>query len=126
MKRLIPCAIIAVLIIVGCIIGYDTAKKECDATRKQLKECKTAFINNDFEKAINISKEIKKDWENREEKLAIFVNHTFLDQISDNLAELPFYANEQNKSYGLSKISGTEKLLKHIEEHQKLIPESFY
>lgn len=126
MKRLIPCAIIAVLIIVGCFVGHGTAKKECDATRNQLHDCEAAFENNDFEKAIKIAEKIKKNWESREEKLAIFVNHSFLDQISDNLAELPFYANEQNKSYGLSKISATKKLLKHIEEHQKLIPESFY
>ena len=126
MKRLIPCTIIAVLIVFGCIIGHKTAKSECDKTRKQLKDCEAAFINGDYNEAIKIANTIKKDWENREEKLAIFVNHTFLDQISDNLAELPFYANEQNKNYGLSKISGTEKLLKHIEEHQKLMPESFY
>ncbi|MBP3706413.1 MAG: DUF4363 family protein [Clostridia bacterium] len=126
MKRLIPSSIIAVLIIVGCIIGHYIAEKECAAARKQLKECKEAFINGDYTTATEIAIEMKNNWEESEEKLAIFVNHSFLDQISENLAELPYYLNEQNHSYGLSKISGTEKILKHIEEHQSLVPESFY
>lgn len=126
MKRLIPCFVIVVFVITGCIIGHRIAKNECQTTSKKLKECENAFIRGDYEDAKSIAIEIKKDWETSEEKLAVFVNHSFLDEISDNLAEIPYYTNEQNHSHGLSKISATEKLLKHIEEHQSLVPESFY
>lgn len=126
MKRLIPSAVLAVIILLGCIWGHYVTDDVCNITDTELKECEQAYKNGSFDKAQELAKKLQKEWEDREEKLSLFVNHSFLDEISENLAQIPYFANPQSANLGLAKISYTKHLLKHIEEHQSLIPESFY
>lgn len=126
LKRLIPCVIIAVSIVLMCVLGHYVAKKECDKTKTQLKKCEDALKKEDYKSAEKIAYKIKSDWENREEILAIFVNHTFLDEISKDLSELPYYTNSQNRDYGYARIENIKKLLHHILEHQSIVRENFY
>ena len=115
MKRLIPAAIIFVLIILMCISSNRLVKSECQKTLTDVR----AFHNKELS-----YNSLKNKWQQRKEKMSIFVNHNFLDKISIYISELdPSPATNEKNAATLRNIEAVLSLVVHEEQ---LGQHSFY
>lgn len=126
MKRLIPATITFLLII--CIIVYSTTyiKRECKKTSEEIKACYTAFLNGNTENASILAKKLTDDWHERHIKLSMFVYHSFLDDLTLYIEEIPLYVELQldDKFYAACKKADT--VLEQIVHETKFKISCFY
>lgn len=127
MKRLIPSAIIAILIVAACCFGGIASKKICNDAANEIKMFKTAFSEGNTEYALTLTNNFEEKWQNtRKPILAIFVNHSFLDEISDNTARISSLCRYNEYAEFYAECAQLENIIKQIIEESTLSWESFY
>ena len=126
MKRLIPACILSVIIVCSCILGQITVKKYCNTAYNDIKECKEDFLDGKSENAYNSTVKIEKNWKKQKAVLAVFVNHSLLDEISQSVVQLPELAKADGKDTFLGECSEIQSMLTLIKEEQRIRGESFY
>ena len=94
-KEIIVCIIIVIAIIVGNIVTQNYTVKSIGILSEELEELKKDVIeaeeNGEEEVNENIKnkkEEIKKEWENRYDKLAYFIEHDELEKVETDLTAL--------------------------------------
>ena len=116
MKRLIPASIIFILVIVICIWAHIYVDRACADTIKDIE----SFYNKNI-----TATTLEKNWQERKENMALFVNHNFLDKLSVYIGQLTvMHTNElpeQNTVY-----KNIESVLSLIKAEQKFALHSFY
>ena len=116
MKRLIPATIILVFTISLCICSHILVDRACDNTLKD--------INDFYNQTIN-AQSLQNSWQKRKEKMALFVNHSFLDEISLYMGQLAVY-NDFNSEYFEHTLKNIQTTLSMIKAEQQLSAHSFY
>lgn len=117
MKRLIPAAIILILLISVCIGSHIYVDRACEKT--------LIDINAFQDKKISAST-LENFWKERKEQMGIFVNHSFLDKISLYIGQLTLSIEKDNSSEFDTVYKNIETLLELIKAEQKLALHSFY
>ena len=115
MKRLIPASVIFVLMITLCIVSHITVKKACFDTLKIIEE-----FNNQKITAL----ELESKWQSKKEKMSLFVNHAFLDDLTIYIGQLTLNDSADERNQHIYKEITT--ILSMIQEEQKLTEQSFY
>lgn len=117
MKRLIPAALILVFIILLCVSANLLINDICDDTLEDINRFHNKTITAQF---------LQKIWKTNKEKLSLFVNHGFLDEISVYIGQLTV-SDADIKSPEFETIyKNIQTILLIIKEEQHLAPHSFY
>ena len=126
MKRLIPTAILLILLILICFFGNHRVIKMCEETNKDINKCYDAYQSENYYLASEIALDIHKRWQEKEKRLAFFVNHNMLDDISISVSRLAAYTPETiDVHFALECVDIKTVLLRMCDEQQLLI-ENFY
>lgn len=121
-KEIIVCIIIVIAIIVGNIVTQNYTVKSIGILSEELEELKKDVIeaeNNGEEVNENIKnkkEEIKKEWENRHDKLAYFIEHDELEKVETDLTALNSFIETKEYAEAISELDKCVFVLKHIED----------
>ena len=126
MKRLIAAAAILILLIVICFFGNRCVVKICIDTNDKISKCYEAYNKNDYPTAVNYASDIYEDWHQKQIRLAIFVNHSMLDDISKLTARLGAYTAENIDSHFAAECIDIQSVLHRMCDEQRILIENFY
>jgi hypothetical protein len=109
MKRL--WYVVALVLIAGFISTYELLSvKYCYNDFVQLIDsARTAVVEENYTKANELSKVLKDDWDTKEKRLNYLLEHTTLDDMSNEIAQLPDYTNNESKDEFLSVTDSIKK-----------------
>ncbi len=114
MKSFVISCIISVLIVVGSIIHMeyieDVSKTMCEYTHK----IQLSIESDDFSSAEMMSEELSLLLEKKRCIISSTMDHSMLDSIEKNLAELCAYTNGRQKHDALSKCEVLDLDFRHI------------
>lgn len=116
MKRIIPAVIILIFTISLCICSHTLVDRACDATQSDINDYRNNSISAD---------KLEQLWQKRKEKMSLFVNHGFLDDITIHIGQLTAYDNPNDERFD-NTLKSIQTLLTMIKEEQQLAAHSFY
>ena len=110
-KEIIVCIIIVIAIIVGNIVTQNYTVKSIGILSEELEELKKDVI----EAEENGEEEVK-EWENRYDKLAYFIEHDELEKVKTDLTALNSFIETKEYAEAISELDKCVFVLKHIED----------
>ncbi len=114
MKRLIAAALLLVFIVAACLTGRF-ALKSCDQKiTRLLSSAEDAADEKDFERCRKLLEEAEKQYVSKEWVLSFFVDHELVEQLGEQLAELPPLAAQESREELLSHLYATKTKFLHI------------
>lgn len=125
MKRLIAAGILLIFIIGFCVTGSIAVGKTYSEFKNKTEECGKIYAA-DPEGAAELIKEIKKDWEDRENRLSLFVNHEIADDISVALSRAASYAESKCDAAFYAELAAAKTELHQMIEDQKISAHSIF
>ena len=122
-KELIICIVIFTLIVIGNIITQNYTKQSVDNLSNKLEELKENIggkigenNNKENEELIEKINDITKNWEERHDKLAYYIEHNELEKVEDNLTGLSSLVKTNEYPDAIKELDKCVFILKHIEE----------
>ena len=121
-KEIIVCIIIVIAIIVGNIVTQNYTVKSIGILSEELEELKKDVIEAEEngeevnENIKNKKEEIKKELENRYDKLAYFIEHDELEKVETDLTALNSFIETKEYAEAISELDKCVFVLKHIED----------
>ena len=121
-KEWIICIIVILIVIVSNIFTQNYTKESVEFMDKKLETLKESLLKEEVEKE-NVKEEMEdvmKDWKERYEKLAYFIEHDELEKVETELTSLK--ANIQLEQYeeGIPDLDKSIFILNHINEKFKM------
>ena len=110
MKRLIAAAILFIFVITAYISGYLYIDNSCKTAKKYLRECISAYSDNDD--ATDEAEKLEKYWSKKENGLSFFANHSKIDEIELAISTLKTYSKTKENEI-FYEYSGTVETLIH-------------
>ncbi len=117
MKRLIPATIILIFVISVCTAAHICIDRACDQTIADIE----SFYNEEIS-----GKQLEKIWKDRKEKMSLFVNHEFLDEVSVYIGQLTLSSEEDDIPELDMAYKNIKTTLSLIKAEQTLALHSFY
>ena len=96
MKRLIPAAVIMIIIAVTCALTTVSVKSTVEAAKKDIKDCINLYNAGEYGKAYEQAEKFKDGWKKTSVTLSAYSNHCPLDDIKDLAAILPEAVKAKN------------------------------
>lgn len=120
-KEIIICIVIVIVIIVGNIWTQNYTVKSVEELSQQLEELKMYFIKMADKQEVSEEtkkrlEKVQKDWNERHNKLAYFIEHDELEKVEDNLTGIRSFMETQEYAEAISELDKGVFILKHIEE----------
>ena len=122
-KELIICIIIFTAIVIGNIITQNYTKQSVNNLSNELEELKENIggkigenNNKENEELIEKINDITKNWEERHDKLAYYIEHNELEKVEDNLTGLSSLVKTNEYPDAIKELDKCVFILKHIEE----------
>ena len=122
-KELIICIIIFTAIVIGNIITQNYTKQSVNNLSNELEELKENIggkigenNNKENEELIEKINDITKNWEERHDKLAYYIEHNELEKVEDNLTGLSSLIKTNEYPDAIKELDKCVFILKHIEE----------
>ena len=120
LKEFIFCFLILIIILFGNNQTQNYTKESVKNISEQLTQLRQNLINKydkiDEEKAKKEMENIEKEWENRHDKLAYFIEHDELEKVETNITALKSYIETKKYEESISELDKAEFLLKHIQD----------
>ena len=117
LKESIICIIIIIAIIFGNYVTQNYTKETITEISENLISLRDEITKEEEqEKKSEKIEEINKQWEERHDKLAYFLEHNELEKIETNLTELKSYIETEELPDMVSHIDKTVFLLRHMED----------
>ena len=117
-KETVICVVLVVAIFFGNAITQNYSKKSVDELSQNLlslrDEITKAEIDN--EKAKKETEKIEKEWKEKYDKLAYYIEHNELEKIEIELTAIKSHIETQEYQDSTSEIDKSVFLLKHIED----------
>lgn len=126
MKRLIPAAVILLVIIVICVIGNITVRESIKTAKSEINMCQTLYNNGNFDEAYSDAVDFKRKWDKAVNSTSVYANHCPLDEVSALAAVLPEAVKQRNTFYVNSTAEQIFSLLDAILNEQSLTLQSLY
>ncbi len=120
MRRLIAAATLILFIAISCTVGQITIGTCGEKMSKMLDEATDFAENQEFDKAKEQLEKAEKEYSRQEWKLSFFVNHSLVEELGEQLAELPALANSEGSEELLSHIDGAKIKILHIIRDNRL------
>ena len=120
LKEFIFCFLILIIILFGNNQTQNYTKESVKNISQQLTQLRQNLINKDDkideEKANTEMENVEKEWENRHDKLAYFIEHDELEKVETNITALKSYIETKKYEESISELDKAEFLLKHIQD----------
>ena len=120
LKEFIFCFLILIIILFGNNQTQNYTKESVKNISEQLTQLRQNLINKDDkideEKAKSEMENVEKEWENRHDKLAYFIEHDELEKVETNITALKSYIETKKYEESISELDKAEFLLKHIQD----------
>lgn len=116
MKRIIPAVIILIFTVSLCICSHTLVDRACDATQSDINDYRNNSISGE---------KLDQLWQKRKEKMSLFVNHGFLDDVTIYIGQLTAYDNQSSEHFDHT-FKNIQTVLSMIKEEQQLAAHSFY
>lgn len=115
-KELVICIIIVVLIFAGNAITQGYLNKSVTVITENLDELKEEIVKEEvnIELAKNKIENIYNNWEDRNKKLAYYVEHDELEKVNTGLTGLKAYIEMEEFSESVPELEKTVFVLEHI------------
>ena len=126
MKRLIPASVILVMLILLCIIGNIFVINMSTNFSEKVDNCYDSYQKGDYSASKEIASSLYSEWDKTQKKLALFVNHAMLDDISKATARLASYKLDNPDTHFASECIDIQSVLHRMCDEQRIIPENFY
>lgn len=110
MKRLTAAGILLIFVLTAYFSGYFYIKNTCKTAEKMLKECISAYENQNDAK--NETEKLERFWSKKEKPLSIFADHKEIDSIEQAIMTLKIYSKSDEKEL-FDEHSHTVKILLH-------------
>lgn len=117
MKRLIPASIILISLITICIYSHFYINKICKQTASEIEKYRNQTIS---------ASVLQNNWKNRKDKMSIFVNRGFLDEISIYMGQLTVTDTPDDSAAFDATYVNILTVLSMINEEQQFGLHSFY
>lgn len=114
-KEIIISIIIVISILTLDIVTQNYTKETVQQTNAMLNNLKES-IKNGEDGIYNNVEEIFKSWEERQEKMAYFIEHDELEKVETNLTNIKSYIEEEEMDMAIGNIDEAKFILNHIKE----------
>lgn len=117
-KELIICIIVVIAVIIGNVITQGYTEKCVETTNSGLLELKGELGKKEKNEQEIQSKidEIKKDWDEMQEKLAYYIEHDELEKVETNITAMKSFVESKEYAEAIKELDEGVFLLKHIED----------
>ncbi len=124
MKRLIPAAILLVLVITAYITSLLYITNNCDTTENLLETSVTAYKTQ--KTATEEAKKLEEYWSKKEPILSVFVNHDRIDDVETAISSLNVYAKMPDNDLFYEYADNVKILIHQIMEDTKFTMHSIF
>lgn len=124
MKRLIPAAILLVLVITAYITSLLFITNSCDTTKDLLETTISAYRTD--KTATEEAKKVEQYWSKKEPMLSVFVNHDRIDDIETAISSLNVYAKMPDNDLFYEYADNVKILIHQIMEDTKFTMHSIF
>ncbi|MGN0461315.1 MAG: DUF4363 family protein [Ruminococcus sp.] len=104
MKRLWYALVLVVIALGISFTEVIAVRNSYNTFIKTIDEARTAVENEDYKRAKSLGKDLESKWIEKEKKLNYLLEHSVLDELSMNIAELSDLSSEDSKNDFLSDI----------------------
>lgn len=104
MKRLWYALVLVVIALGISFTEIIAVRNSYNTFIKTIDEARTAVENEDYKRAKTLGKDLENKWIEKEKKLNYLLEHSVLDELSMNIAELSDLSSEDSKNDFLSDI----------------------
>ena len=117
-KEWIICIIVILIVIVSNIFTQNYTKESVEFMDKKLETLKESLLKEEVEKenAKEEMEDVMKDWKERYEKLAYFIEHDELEKVEDNLTGIRSFMKTKEWAQAIGELDKGAFILRHIEE----------
>ena len=125
MKRTIIAVSLIVLLFAFCLLETEKINTICDDMENRVAVISALYENGDAytkEKC----EELKKTWERDSKKAAFFINHGYIEQLTDSISILPVFAVTNSDDMFYANTESIKKVLNQIRNDSRLSADSFY
>ncbi len=126
MNRIIVSIAALILVISIAVFGVTALDKSCKNLAVNLDEIKQSAVNNDREKAIQLTEKALEIWEKEEKKISLLVDHSEIDDIEQTIKSLPVLARQGNMERLQEKSSIAAERVRHIRDKEKILPQNVF
>ena len=124
-KEIIISIIIVISIVTLDFVTQNYTKDTVAQTSTALSDLKEQIKING-ENILNDLEKIYKNWEERREKLAYFIEHDELEKVETNLTNIRSFIEVDEFDMAISSIDEAEFILEHIKEKSALTLENIF
>ncbi len=103
-------------VISGIELGYVSAKT--DLIVSKIEESDELMVNNDYKKAIELCKNIEKEWNESAESINMLLIHDYVDSIGINISKMRSYAENSSTDLYFAESAGVKKELTSLKESE--------
>ncbi len=114
MTRIITAAVLIVIVITGCTAGEIVVHSCSSNISGEIDKAKRLAEANNFAGAKNAAKAAEAAFTYCEGALAVFINHSLVEDLGEQIARLEMLATEETKAEFLSELSSARVMLVHI------------
>ena len=125
MKRIIAAAVLVVLVALLAVTESMYIKNFCKHKKQEIQDVENLYTE-DISECTDSAKRFKEEWDCLQSKMTLFVNHSLIDQISEDATRIPVYAENRDKSEFYAACADIERALKQISDDQRIGIDSFY
>ena len=104
MKRLWYALVLVIIALGISFTEFIAVRNSYNTFIKTIDEARTAVEQEDYNRAKRLGKELENKWIEKEKKLNYLLEHSVLDDLSMNIAELSDLSSEESKNDFLSDI----------------------
>ena len=116
LKEIIICIIIIASIISLDVFTQNFTEKTVSEISEDLNSLKQIILNENIEKMKKKANNIYNNWEDKNGKLAYFIEHDELEKVSNCLVETKSYIETKNYTDAIAELEEGIFVLKHIQE----------
>ena len=125
MKRTIIAVSFIVLLFAFCLLETEKTDTMCDNMENRISVISNLYENGSQDTMEKCEK-LKKEWAKEKKTAVFFINHSFVDEITDKVYTLPAFVKTGSDDMFFSNIASIKKVLSQIKEDSRLTADSFY
>lgn len=125
MKRVIAATAILLGVVAICIAEHITVERFCERKKDELTKIQSLYTS-DRNKSFKQAEKFKEEWEDEHVLLMFFVNHSLVEDISEESTKLPSYAKAGSDADFYADCAAIIRCLNQIKTDQTVTFDTFY
>lgn len=102
MRGMLTTAALSLILIIALgLVCTHQSRRASEIFGLLTEEVSAAIAQEDWEKALNLTRKMEQDWQKRESTLALFVNHEDVESVSMGLCQMRISLEEREKYHAL-------------------------